>query len=305
MHNKDTNQASRRRFINTSMQLGTAVALLSVPGISGAQQVHSLHQKYTVQEIINIILKDIPAFDAGNTVDTIKAGSKDAIVSGIVTTMFPTVEVIKKAIKLSANFIIAHEPTFYNHEDHLDFVNNSDVVEKKLQLLKDNNITVWRSHDSWHAIKPDGISYGLIKKMKWTSYFKNNDVTITIPTTSLKNLISLFKSRLDIKQVRVIGNAGQLCKRIAILPGAWGGKEQITAIVNDKPDVIVVGELSEWETAEYVRDARLMGSDIALIVLGHSVSEEPGMEWMAEWLQPKIPGIQVTHVPSNNPFTWV
>jgi putative NIF3 family GTP cyclohydrolase 1 type 2 len=33
-------------------------------------------------------------------------------VSGIVTTMFPTIEVIEKTAKVGANFIIAHETPF-------------------------------------------------------------------------------------------------------------------------------------------------------------------------------------------------
>jgi putative NIF3 family GTP cyclohydrolase 1 type 2 len=48
-----------------------------------------------------------------------------------------------------------------------------------------------------------------------------------------------------------------------------------------------------------------MGSKTALIVLGHSVSEEPGMEYLVEWLQPKLSGLKITHVPSKSPFTWV
>jgi hypothetical protein len=61
----------------------------------------------------------------------------------------------------------------------------------------------------------------------------------------------------------------------------------------------------EWETAEYIRDARLMGSKTSLIVLSHSVSEEPGMEYLVEWLQPKVPGLKITHIASNSPFIWV
>jgi hypothetical protein len=68
---------------------------------------------------------------------------------------------------------------------------------------------------------------------------------------------------------------------------------------------LIVGEVSEWETAEYIRDANLLGSKIALIVLGHALSEEPGMEWLVEWLQPKLPGTKIIHIPSGNPFTWV
>lgn len=47
-----------------------------------------------------------------------------------------------------------------------------------------------------------------------------------------------------------------------------------------------------------------MGLKTSLIVLGHAVSEEPGLEWLVKWLQPQIPAIQVTHIPSNDAFTW-
>ena len=103
----------------------------------------------------------------------------------------------------------------------------------------------------------------------------------------------------------MIGDFQQKCERIALLPGAWGGQRQVSTAEAEKPDVLVVGEVAEWETAEYIRDANLQGKKISLIVLGHSVSEEPGMEWVAEWLQPKLQGIKVTHIPSGNPFKWV
>ena len=73
----------------------------------------------------------------------------------------------------------------------------------------------------------------------------------------------------------------------------------------EKPDVLVVGEVHEWETAEYVRDARSLSSKTSLIILGHCMSEEPGMEFLVEWLQPKIPEMKITHILSGDPFTWV
>ena len=84
------------------------------------------------------------------------------------------------------------------------------------------------------------------------------------------------------------------------MPGASGGRSHITAIRKNKPDVLVCGEIQEWETAEYVRDARATGEQIALIVLGHIASEEPGSEWMLNWLQKNVPGVPVTHIPAGN-----
>ncbi len=114
-----------------------------------------------------------------------------------------------------------------------------------------------------------------------------------------------LKTSLGIDHLRVIGDPAQACARVALLPGAWGGPRQVGTAEREKPDVLIVGEVSEWETAEYVRDARLLGRTISLIVLGHAVSEEPGMAYFVEWLQPKLPEIKITHVPSNNPFRWM
>jgi hypothetical protein len=38
------------------------------------------------------------------------------------------------------------------------------------------------------------------------------------------------------------------------------------------------------------------------LVLGHIVSEEPGLEWTVQWLQPQLPGIKITHIPSGDAF---
>jgi hypothetical protein len=29
------------------------------------------------------------------------------------------------------------------------------------------------------------------------------------------------------------------------------------------------------------------------------------MEWLVEWLQPKLPGINISHTASGNPFQWI
>jgi hypothetical protein len=58
-----------------------------------------------------------------------------------------------------------------------------------------------------------------------------------------------------------------------------------------------VGELAEWETSEYVRDAAHAGQNRAALVVGHAASEEPGMKWLADWLRPRFPAVTVTHVP--------
>ncbi|HVG15416.1 MAG TPA: Nif3-like dinuclear metal center hexameric protein, partial [Chitinophagaceae bacterium] len=97
----------------------------------------------------------------------------------------------------------------------------------------------------------------------------------------------------------------QICKKILLMPGAAGGRRHIEATRKEQPDVLIVGEIQEWETAEYIRDARSAGKKIALIVLGHSDSEEPGSYFMANWLKANIKGIGVHHIPSQNPLLFL
>lgn len=174
----------RRRFLARSLAALAATSLrlprvLAMPSARPAAPPPPL----TVRRVIDALLADIPGAPFPNTVDTIKAGDPSQPVKGIVTAMFATDAVIPKTIGLGANFIIAHEPTFYNHTDE-------------------------------------------------------------------------------------------------------------------------TGWLGEWETSEYVRDARFQGRKIALVVLGPCVSEEPGLEWLLPVLARKAPGIRATHIPSGDAFSW-
>jgi putative NIF3 family GTP cyclohydrolase 1 type 2 len=295
----------RRDFIRTSIKAAGATALLSTPVLNMTAKYAEATRSYTVQDIIKIILKEIPGAPFAQTVDTIKSGNENQRVTGIVTTMFATIKVINEAAGLNANFIIAHEPTFYNHTDDINWVAKNEIVKKKQELLQQHNIAVWRFHDYWHSVRPDGIGYGVLKMANWQQYYQPGNTILKLPPTSLKNIIDHLKSSLNITHIKVIGDLGQVCERIAILPGAAGGQAQISVVEKEKPDVLIVGEVHEWETAEYIRDARLLGSKISLIILGHSVSEEPGMQWLVDWLQPKIPEVKITHIASEDPFTWL
>ena len=291
----------RREFIT---KVTATVGLMSIPGLIDASTfTPSTQSKLTVQQVIDIILKEIPGAPFPKTVDTLKSGDGQQVVTGIVTTMFATVEVIRQSASLGANFIIAHEPTFYNHLDDTAWLEGDPVFQFKMDLLKKNGIVVWRFHDYWHTHRPDGVLMGVLEKMGWKNYYnKDNPQMITHPGMTLQEIVAQAKKGLGIRQVRIIGDSKQVCKRIAVLPGAAGGTMQIKLLQREKPDVLIVGEVHEWETAEYVRDARAMGTSMSLIVLGHAESEEPGMEWLVPWLQPKVGAIKVSHVASHNPF---
>jgi putative NIF3 family GTP cyclohydrolase 1 type 2 len=291
---------NRRDFITKTLM--TTGVIAAAPSLIYAH--NNAPQKLTVQQVIDVIMKDLGGVIAPTSVDTIKAGKPDTVVTGIICTMFATMDVIAQAKKLGANFIIAHEPTFYNHTDDKSWVKKNDVLTDKLATLDKDGIVVWRFHDYCHQIKPEPMSYGIMKRCGWTSYYKTGSRVHEVPAIKLSDLADHLKKSLGIKMVRIIGDLDQSCKKLALMPGASGGQSHLNVVEENNPDVLIVGEVHEWETAEYIHDRHLQGKKTSLIILGHSVSEEPGMEVVTEWLTPKVPGIKVTHIASGDPFTW-
>lgn len=301
----DNTSYERRKFLTSVSSLaGTSLFMTMSGPISWAS---GLIQPYTVKQVIDIILKEIPNAPFQTTVDQLRSGNMEQEVTGIVTTMFPTIDVIERTAKVGANFIIAHETPFYNNQDETDWLQEDDAYRYKIALLEKYKIAIWRFHDYWHSHKPDGIIMGNLIKLGWEKYFDtNNPRLLTLPTPmALKSIVALAKEKLGIPSVRVVGNLKQDCKTIYMAFGYMDSKRQIAAIQQFKPDLILSGETREWETVERVRDGQLMGQKTALLVLSHSVSEEAGMEYAAKWLQPKVPGIKITHIPSTNPFTFL
>ena len=304
MQHPDFETYGRRKFLFTAGGLA-ATSILA----TGRAEAHAeiAPESLTVKQVIDIILKEIPNAPFSKTVDQLRSGSMDQEVTGIVTTMFPTLEVIERTAKAGANFIIAHETPFYNNQDETDWLQEDDAYKYKIGLLEKYKIAIWRFHDYWHAHKPDGIIMGNLIKLGWEQHFNaETPRVLTLPQPmSLKSIVSLVKDRLNIPSVRVVGSLRQECKTIYMAFGYMDSRMQIAAIQKFKPDLILSGETREWETVERVRDGLLMGQKTALMVLSHSVSEEAGMEYAAKWLQPKVQSIKLTHIPSTNPFTFV
>ena len=262
------------------------------------------HDTMTIQQVLDLIIANAGG-PFPQTVDTVKSGDPTQPVKGIVTTMFATVDVIKKAIAAGANLIIAHEPTYYNHADSTEKLENDDVYRYKSELLAKNNIVVWRCHDYIHSFKPDGVYEGVLAKLKWKGYAeKESQARLKIPATTLGSVISHAKKSLSIPTVRYMGDQSQTISSVLFMVGAPGGPRQIAAINEVKPDLVIIGELVEWETMEYMRDLRSSGRSTAMIILGHIPSEEPGMEWLVSWLKPKLNGIPVQFITSGHPVKW-
>ncbi len=257
---------------------------------------------YTVRQVVDAMLSENPT-KIERTVDQLRSGSMDQEVTGVVTTMFPTLDLINETIKIGANMIIAHETPYFNNNDDTEWLKDDDVFKYKIELLNKHKIAIHRFHDHWHRHKPDGIIYGCLLKMGWEKYY-NPEIgnMITLPTPILlEDIIKQAKKAMNIPSVRVVGDLKQPIKTVMFCLGFTG----IGNISKTKPDLVMHGEAREIEHIEEIRDGKTIGEKVNLLTLGHSVSEEPGMVYCATWLAPKLPGLKITSIPSGNPFQFV
>jgi putative NIF3 family GTP cyclohydrolase 1 type 2 len=257
----------------------------------------------TIQNAIDAIVSSIPGAPFTDTVDVIKLGDAGQDLTGIVVTFLATCDVIEQAVQLGANLIITHEPTFYNHLDSTDWLSQHPAYAGKRRLIEENRLVIWRFHDYLHSLPPDSTVMGLAQALKWESnQLPEQPHICRIQTMTLLELGQLIKKRLSLPTIRVVGDLAMSCERVAVLPGFPPAEFQIGTLGEVNVDVLVTGEIHEWEVSEYVRDATHLGYPKGLIVIGHAVSEEPGMRRMIPWLEERLPGVTIHFVPTGSPF---
>jgi putative NIF3 family GTP cyclohydrolase 1 type 2 len=260
-------------------------------------------QSLTAEQIIAKMREAAGITASPTTVDTIKAGDPATVVTGIATTISPTMDVLRKAVAAHDNLIVTHEPTFYNHLDADTLFKTDPVYTEKLAYIREHKLVIFRWHDGWHARKPDGIAEGWTKLAGWKQYqHADNQYFYTLPATTVKALARQLQHSMGDRIVRVIGNPDLRVTKAVYAPGSPGEARQVAALERDDVEVLIGGEIPEWETISYALDAAQQGRPKALILLGHYTSEEPGMDNAATWLKTVIPGMKVDFIPAGEPY---
>jgi putative NIF3 family GTP cyclohydrolase 1 type 2 len=278
----------------------TALLLLTVSFSAAGQAAPPV----TAGSMIENIIKHTGANPITNTVDVIKTGNPQTVVTGIVTCMFAPMNVLKKAVEMNCNLIIVHEPVFYNHRDETQQFATDPVFLEKKKYIDDHKLVIWRFHDYVHSLKPDGIDYGMIRKIGWLNYAAEYELNnITLPETTLNGVLQHLKKVFPKSTFNVVGDPNMKVSKVMFSAGAPGSPAHFTMLRKQDTDLIIAGEVPQWETYEYVRDAVNQGKKKAIIFLGHIPSEEGGMEYAAEWLKGFIKDVPVSFVECG-PSYW-
>lgn len=246
-----------------------------------------------------------PEPDGQGHTDGLQTGHPDTEVTGIAVAFMATQDVIMQAIAQGANLLITHEGIFYSHHTPSKYTEDP-IYRRKMELIDSSGMAIFRFHDGPHRTQPDEITAGLIAELAWESYVQEQQPEATIvelPTRSLGEMGEYVKQRLGLSYVRVVGDLSQPCSRVGVLVGFRGNGELCIPLYQRKRlDLIIGGEMFEWETPEYVRDAVQQGEGKALLLLGHAQSEVPGMKRLAIRLQAQNPSVPVFFLTGEHEF---
>ena len=285
------------------------VALTSAGAVAAPLALaHSAAFAVTAQEVVDRIKKSIGVDWKTDTVDTFKAGDPATNVTGIVTTALASMDVLERAVKAGANLIVTCEPVFYAKADRPTPPAGrggtppppDPIYAAKNEFLKKNGLVVFRLSDHWRLRRPNPLAKGLADALGWPKP-SEDPARVTIPEVTLAALTTQIKKALGIRGgLRVMGDPETRIRTVALLPGSTSIQTSLEALPS--ADVILGGEVREWESVEYVRDTVAAGGRKGMILTGRIVSEDPGMNVCASWLKTIVPEVKTSWIGAGDPY---
>jgi putative NIF3 family GTP cyclohydrolase 1 type 2 len=255
-------------------------------------------------EIIDRIKRELGIPWRENTYrDTYKFGGPETEVTGIATTVFASMDVLERAAAAGLNMVIPHEVTYWNDRDDVDIVSADPLYSVKVDLMRRNDMVVFRMHDHMHSQQPDFTYVGLAREIGLEARYETapGSHRFVIPEITLGELAAGIQRRLGARAIRVVGDPDVRISRIQL-----GVGYATPAVNNPEVEVVISGEQQEtdggFDSPAYVLDAAAIGVPKGWIMVGHAVSEEPGMLEMADWIRSFVPEVPVQLVRAGEPF---
>ncbi len=276
-------QISRRRFA-----LIAGAAPLTLRGAS----------PLTAEAVIQRIKTQLGDDWAPMSPDGFKAGDPSQAVKGIATTAMATVDVLKQAVKANMNLILTYEPTFFSRADAA--AADDPVGKAKREFIEKNGLVVFRLRDHWQSRKENEMVTGLASALGWGSRAVGNDV-YEVPPATAEATVAWIRSKLNLRGgLRVVGDRQATIRRVLLVPGSMstGAMWQRYSEV----DMIVAGEVREWENTHYAADIFTAGEKRALVTTGRVASEDPGMRACAEWIKTVTKEVPAKWIGVGDPY---
>src|ERR1700721_1046871 len=119
------------------MAIRVWIFVIAMCGGSAAARAQDTGKSLTAREVMQRIISATGATPPANTVDTLKAGDPNTVVTGVVTTFMDPYAVLEQAVSSGNNLIITLEPTFYNHLDDQGALTGDPALQQKRSYIRE------------------------------------------------------------------------------------------------------------------------------------------------------------------------
>jgi len=231
-----------------------------------------------------------------DTVDTFKAGDPQVAARGIAVGWMSYTWALQRALDLGCNVFITHEPTYYSHWDNDQDILRLASVRAKKRFIEESGLAIIRCHDLWDQIKDIGIpdSWGQLlalgKAIDGDTYIRVYDAGGR-RAGDLARHVARCTAAYGQPGVQLIGSEEKIIRRVSIGTGA------ITPYLECVKRFAIDLAICTDDGMDYWRDgAFAIDMDIPMIVVNHMVSEEIGLQSLAETLSRQFPTVPVHHI---------
>jgi putative NIF3 family GTP cyclohydrolase 1 type 2 len=235
--------------------------------------------------------------------DGIRLGDPHCPISGVLLCWMANLEAMERAAQLGCNLIICHEDLFFPPSyapradpGHLAGAVNRRRVARAAEL----GITILRVHmplDYYCVLDDFAEALGLPAPVHSDEEhcFRIYEIE-ALPTLEY---ISVIKLQLGISALRAYVPEGHVTRCIGLI---WGGlglslnADFIEKILELGPDCLIGGEVDEYALFA-AQDA-----GVTMIETGHSISENAGLEHVAQTLRQDFPSLAVHFFGNPRPY---
>jgi putative NIF3 family GTP cyclohydrolase 1 type 2 len=270
-------------------------------------------QPLTAEAVVRRIQSELGGEWLATGPDGLKAGDPTTVVKGIATTAMATLDVLKEAAKTNSNLILTYEPTFYGRADgrttampaggrgQFSVSADDPVLKAKRDFIQKNGLVVFRLRDHWQARKESEMVTALAAALGWSHRVKPDDVVYDIPAASAEETVNQIRRRLNIRGgLRAVGDRKATIRRVLLHPGSM--TPAIMWQRYGEVDMVIAGEVREWENTFYAADILTAGEKRVLVTVGRVVSEEPGMRACVDWLKTLVKEVPARWIAAGDPY---
>jgi putative NIF3 family GTP cyclohydrolase 1 type 2 len=244
--------------------------------------------------------------------DGFVAGDPQTAVRGIAVTAWPSLDSLRKAVDLGCNMVVSAESPFYARPlGKVESGSPAQAVAAQLRadptwtgkqaFIAEHGLCLYRLSDNLVSPKDDLLADGIADALGWRRYDRAGDPRrFDIPRSTLGRVAKQVKRRLGVNGgMRMIGDAGLPISRVLVVPG----RIDPVAVVKQLPevDLLIAGDLREWELVEYFHDSQETAQPKALIAVGRILSEQAATVAIASWIR-SIAGMPVRPIMVEDPY---